>query len=360
MENDIFEFRIVLQDRPLTRCGILSTVGSIYDPNGYLAPVMLKGRQVLQRMFCDKLDWDDPVPDELRAQWDTWRQGILSVKKFKVQRCFKPPNFGDVKLIELHHFSDASFEGYGQCSYIRLVNEDDKVYVSFVIGKARVTPMKQMTVPRLEFMAATVSARMSKFLREELSYQEIKKHFWTGYINNDAKRFHTYVANRVQEIRDVTKPSLWGYVESKENPADDASHGSEVKHLVNGSRWLNGPSFLWEAGALKPRPNKKFCASDVDPEVKKVVVNKVCGYNLGKSARDIDRLNQVSVALCQRLKTKLKNKDLKHGLSIGNRTLRIARLTVSLTELQEAEKEILRTFNISISAKKSDFWNALM
>ena len=49
VENDIFQFRIKIQDRPLTRRGFLSTVGSIYDRNGYLGPVTLKGKQILQQ-----------------------------------------------------------------------------------------------------------------------------------------------------------------------------------------------------------------------------------------------------------------------------------------------------------------------
>ena len=48
--------RIKLRDRPLTRRGVLSIVGPIYDPNGYLAPVTLKGKQILQKMCQDKLD----------------------------------------------------------------------------------------------------------------------------------------------------------------------------------------------------------------------------------------------------------------------------------------------------------------
>ena len=72
VENDSFQFRIELRDRPFTRRGILSTVGSIYDPNGYMAPVTLKGKQILQQMCRDKLDWDSPIPEDLRPQWEKW------------------------------------------------------------------------------------------------------------------------------------------------------------------------------------------------------------------------------------------------------------------------------------------------
>ena len=66
-------FRIELCDRPLTRRGVLSVVGSIYDPNGCLAPVTLKGKQILQQMSKDKLDWSSPVPDYLRPEWEKGR-----------------------------------------------------------------------------------------------------------------------------------------------------------------------------------------------------------------------------------------------------------------------------------------------
>ena len=330
-------------------------MGSIYDPIGYLAPFTPKGKQILQQMCRDKLDWDDPVPDELRAQWDNWRQGIFHVRKLNIKRCFKPQNFGLVKLTELHHFSDASLDGYGQCSYVRLVNEGNEVHVSLVIGKARVTPLKQMTIPRLELMAATVSARMGKFLRE-LSYREIfwTEHFWTdskivlGYINNDAKRFHTFVANRVQEIRDATDPLSWLYVESNENPADDASRGLEAKDLVNGSRWINGPNFLWESTIVEPQENKMLF-SDAGPEVKKAVVNKVYGRSLNSNMWDIDRLNHIStwhrarkiIALCLQWKLKLRNRGVKWS-SLAKNSLPLQRLTVSLSVLQQSEKEILK------------------
>ena len=41
VESDTFQFRKVLRDRPLTRRGILSTINSVYDPLGFLAPVLL-------------------------------------------------------------------------------------------------------------------------------------------------------------------------------------------------------------------------------------------------------------------------------------------------------------------------------
>lgn len=102
---------------------------------------------------------------------------------------------------------------------------------SLVMGKARVTPLKPITVPRLELTAAVVSVRVSEMLRRELRYNEIEEVFWTdskvvqAYIHIDARRFHTFVANRVQQIRERTVPEQWKFIEGRKNPADDASRG---------------------------------------------------------------------------------------------------------------------------------------
>ena len=108
IENDSFRSLIELRDRPLTRGGVLLTVGSIYDPNGYIAPVTLKGKQQMCRY---KLDWDSPIPEYLRPQWEKWREEITELEKLEIQRCFKPNNFGLVKAVEIHYFSDASVDG---------------------------------------------------------------------------------------------------------------------------------------------------------------------------------------------------------------------------------------------------------
>ena len=53
IESDTIGFRLELKDKPLTRRGILSTVCSVYDPLGIVAPVILVGKQLLQELCCD-------------------------------------------------------------------------------------------------------------------------------------------------------------------------------------------------------------------------------------------------------------------------------------------------------------------
>ncbi|KAK0134384.1 hypothetical protein N1851_030041 [Merluccius polli] len=119
--SDEFQFRVVVKENPLTRRGVLSTVASVYDPLGFVAPFILIGKQILQQMCRDKLGWDDTLPDELRPLWESWLQDLQNLAMVKIKRCYIPSDF-KVQRYELHHFADASVAGYGECSYLRAVS----------------------------------------------------------------------------------------------------------------------------------------------------------------------------------------------------------------------------------------------
>ena len=70
VESDVFEFRIVLNDKPPTRRGILSVVPSIYDPLGFAAPFTLPAKKILQDLCREEMGWDDTVPEQYQVRWD--------------------------------------------------------------------------------------------------------------------------------------------------------------------------------------------------------------------------------------------------------------------------------------------------
>ena len=174
--------------------------------------------------------------------------------------------------MELHHFSDASLAGYGTCTYLRVQDQQDNVHCSLVMAKARVAPIKVMTVLRLELSAALVAAEVSTVLKKELHLPITREVFWTdskvvlGYLNNDARKFHIFVANRIQKIKQLTRPEQWHYVPSNMNPADHASRGMSTSEITT-TRWLTGPAFLWKKEPETPN-QPKFELQAGDPEVR--------------------------------------------------------------------------------------------
>ncbi|XP_040191273.1 uncharacterized protein LOC120924392 [Rana temporaria] len=274
IENDTFSFSADIKHQPSTRRGILSVVASLYDPLGFIAPFILSGKCILQELCRRGISWDEALPESLCPRWEAWKSSLQALREIKIPRCYHPPDFGNRMKVELHHFSDASNIGYGACSYLRYKNDRDQVHCSFVMAKARVAPTKIVSIPRLELSAAVTAARLSVMLKAELEIEVDKEFFWTdsqvvlAYINNEARRFHVFVANRVQLIREITDPTQWHYVDTTQNPADHASRGLHVADISTSS-WLSGPSFLWRSEVHASSSSSEELIVD-DPKVKPI------------------------------------------------------------------------------------------
>jgi len=134
VEKDVFQFEVFKPDKPATKRGILSAISSLYDPMGFICPVVLEAKKIMQRLWKLQLGWDDPVPECELAHWERWKSELCALTQVQIPRCHFQLH-GEVKEISLHQFSDASDEGYGMCSYQRFVYEDGSIQCSFLIGK---------------------------------------------------------------------------------------------------------------------------------------------------------------------------------------------------------------------------------
>ena len=98
------------------------------------------------------------------------------------------------------------------------------------MGKARVAPLKAITVPRLELTAATLAVKVNKQLCIEWQLPINKAVLWTdstiaSILEEHFKKVSDFVANRLQLIHDSTTLSQWSHVPTDLNPADLASRG---------------------------------------------------------------------------------------------------------------------------------------
>ena len=217
-------------------------VYSFFDPLGFIAPFIMKAKLLLQILSRKQVGWDDPLPDDEQAQWSRWLEDIPKLQEVKISCCFKPRNFDEIKVVQLHLFSDASRVGYAAVAYLRLVDTGGKVHIAFVMGKSRLAPLREISIPRLELTAAVLSVRLSAIIREELDMSIQRTYYWTDSmsvlkcITNQTKRFHTFESNHLTVIHSETDPLEWNYINREDNPADGSEpHGSE-RSLVNGSQ----------------------------------------------------------------------------------------------------------------------------
>ena len=266
-----------LQVGSCSRRGILSTVASLIDPLGFITLFSLIGKLILQSLCYDSKDWDETLGTTQTSEWLKWVSSSADLVKLRISRCYLGEGMIRPYTVELHTFCDASSFAYGTCSYLRIINTTmNTVSVSLAMAKSRVAPRKAVTIPRLELQAATLATKVASYLKKELKYTKISCHFWSdsetvlGYINNESKRFHVFVANRVQRIRDTTQPDDWSYVSTADNPADVASRGSYINDFPES--WFNGPKFLRDV-RFTPKKHvsaKAYSLNPEDPEIKVV------------------------------------------------------------------------------------------
>ena len=117
---------------------------------------------------------------------------------------------------------NASKKGYGAVAYLCLDGQS-----SFVMSKTRVAPIKELTLPKLELMAAVISTRLLKFILDSLSplWSETPIHMWSDsqivlYWIHSSKRLPQFVSHHVTEIQQSTPSTSWRYCPTSDNPAD--------------------------------------------------------------------------------------------------------------------------------------------
>ena len=255
-----------------TKRRMLSTVSGLYDPLGLILPVVIVGRMLFQEVTKLDLLWDDIIPESLSQRWDAWRQALASLSDLRFLRPVVP-NDADVSTLTLHHFADGSLHAYGAVSYLVGKLASGMVWCSLLMSRARLTPVKSVSVPRIELCAALLASRSDVILREALDLELQTSRFWSdsqvvlGYINSESHRFKVFVANRISQIRSVSHPSQWSFVPSGDNPADVLSRGALPSQLP--SMWFQGPSFLYDQCHVVSTPMQSV-VSNSDPELKRI------------------------------------------------------------------------------------------
>lgn len=295
--TDTFTFSVSVDVKPFTRRGVLSMVNSVFDPLGFLAPVVIQGRALLRELNSEASEWDTPLPEEKLGKWEAWRNSLQELKHFHISRMYTGLSLTKAERIELCVFCDASTMAIGAVAYLKTIQEDI-VDIGFVMGKSKLAPQSEPTIPRLELCAAVLAVEVAELIQDELDLKLDSIKFYTdsrvvlGYIHNQSRRFYVYVHNRVQRIRQTTNPEQWQYVRTEDNPADIASRSVPASRLTQ-TMWFSGPTFLRKLSS-QPEPIQSF--SLVSPELDAEIRPDVKSYatQLQKKGLSIERFERFS------------------------------------------------------------------
>ncbi|XP_053403265.1 uncharacterized protein LOC123558686 [Mercenaria mercenaria] len=250
-ESDIITFakskRCTSNLVPMTKRELLKESSSIYDPLGILSPLTVRSKILMQSLWQQKLEWDEPLPAEIVLRWHSMKADINEGIKTELPRCYFSKEFKD--LTKLHVFTDSSMKANGAYAYIISGNES-----SLVIAKNRVAPIKTLTIPKLELMAAVVGAKLADHIQKSIQCTKII--FWSDsqvvlkWLTS-SKQQNTFVNNRIKKIKELSGDSEWRYCPTDSNPTDLLSRGITFDIFQNNQLWLHEPSWLIN-GAITP------------------------------------------------------------------------------------------------------------
>ena len=235
--TDCFIFKVIPKqmDR-VTKRGILRAVASIFDPLGFLAPVLITAKILLQDVWRTGADWDDDLPDEIVHRWHQWADNLPALEKVKIPRCFTGRRDGPASQ-ELHVFSDASELAYGACAFLLSRFTDGPDEISPIMARARVASVKYETIPKKELNGAVVGYRMMLTIIQELGLENIPVFLWTDsttvlrWLESTSAKLPAFVANRVGEMLETSVVGQYRFVPTHLNPADFISRGIDPADL---------------------------------------------------------------------------------------------------------------------------------
>ncbi|KAE8608068.1 hypothetical protein XENTR_v10011388 [Xenopus tropicalis] len=119
VNQDTFTFQVSTEERPFTRRGVLSTVNSLYDPLGFVAPITVQGKLILRQLTEDRVDWNVTLPADLQPKWEKWKLSLKVLKQLQIPRNYLSCSLSLTKEREIHIFCDASNEAVAAVVYLK-------------------------------------------------------------------------------------------------------------------------------------------------------------------------------------------------------------------------------------------------
>ena len=253
--DDLFLFEVAhisddIDDGGMTRRQTLSDIAKTFDPLGWLFPVTMLLKSMIQRAWQLNVDWDQKLPNEIDVSYRTWRQNLHSLEEIKLQHFVLSKE--QQEPFELHDFCDASEKAYAACVYVVSTNTQIERSSNLLVAKCKVSPLKTQSIPRLELCAVPLGSRLVLSVVQTLERMPVNIRATTGWRNStivlcwlsqEPSHWTTFVANRVAGIQRNDRVN-WQHVPTEDNSADAASRCFEPNVLKNLEIWWKGPNWL--------------------------------------------------------------------------------------------------------------------
>lgn len=221
---DFFSFSTrKIKPQPTTKRTVLSVTAQLYDPLGWLAPVVVRAKILIQSIWLQGLDWDTPLTPRDSEFWIDFKADLSNTKRVRVPRWI---NRHPENIIELHRCLRAGVCRRSICQNYR-PRRTVKVFI--IAAKSKVALVKQVSLLRLELCAAALLSALVSHHRTIIELSVAGIHLWSdstvtlSWIQSHSSRWKTYVANCVAEIQRNVFDACWHHTPGEDNLAGCAS-----------------------------------------------------------------------------------------------------------------------------------------
>lgn len=340
-DSDTYSFRVhkrLYEEAAVTKRKILSDIARIFDIFGFLAPSTILMKMLLQKLWLQKVTWDDPLPSHITQEWLQLRDSISYFQKISI-----PRKIFILSDVEVHCFCDASSLAYAAVIYSVFRDQNNEPKINLIAAKTKVAPLKVISIPRMELCAAALLCRLYSSVKESLNLESTKLYAWTDseivlhWLSSPPRTWKVFVSHRTEEILSTIPRKHWNYVSSEVNPADCASRGLYPQELLNYELWWNGPPWLKRPESEWPKTkfniNEKF--QEVEAEQRKNVLcslvneNQSILLNLSTKISSWTRLLRI-ISFIQRFVNCLKNRRNNRSNNLTYNEIQFARTKLLL------------------------------
>lgn len=280
-----------------TKRQVLADTARLFDPLGLLSPIIIKAKILLQKLWVLGIEWDEILPDNVNTHWQAYRNDLAEIERLKISRWLGTDVTG--KSTQLHGFCDASEAAFAAVIFARTIDVNGKVQVNLITSKTKVSPVQQITLPRLELCGATLLAKLMSVVKKSLEFENVECYAWSdstvvlAWLRKLPCNWKTFVANRVSQIQSTLDPSCWRYVPTLDNPADVASRGTMASDLIDHPLWWHGPNWLHEDERNWPKlPTKAKLDTKFDFKQPKTV--SLCGTIKTVDSELVDKYSSIN------------------------------------------------------------------